>query len=365
MIRWSSEVLCVGLATIGVSWPAAAGAAPHANSDCSDVEFSVSLDESSPETYRIAGKLCRPRGRRAETLEILIHGASYNRGYWDFPFQSRRYSFVHHANAAGVATLAIDRLGSGESDRPPPELVTVHASAFTIHQIVSGVRSGTHQDARGERLEFERIVLVGHSFGSNISWTTAGIYGDVDGLILTGISHDEEPPGAPLTQLYAYPARFDPMFAAAGLPDGYLTTLPGRRGEMFYHLPGADPRVIAADEATKDTLPVGMLFDQFTTYGLTQQIRVPVLNVIGDFDTLSCQLPSCTLSGSVEDEQSHYPEEAEYTQIIVPRAGHSLNLHRNAPSWYGRAQAWVEERIARGPSEHCGADRGADHGGPD
>jgi len=378
MSGWKKRGLCVVVAVTSTSMPAlgsdedssgaTAGSGPAASSAeppadpasagrtpvCNEVSFSVTLDESSPQSYQVSGELCLPRGRSADTLEILVHGASYNRSYWDFPFQPARYSFVRHANAAGFATLALDRLGSGESDHPPAELVTVHASAQTLHQIVSSVRSGTHRDAGGRPLDFERIVLVGHSFGSNISWTEAGIYADVDGLILTGISHDPNPPGAALIQSDSYPAQFDPKFAGAGLPDGYLTTLPGTRAELFYHVPGADSRAIAVDEENKDVLPVGMLFDQFTTYGLTQQIHVPVLNVIGDFDTLSCQLPSCQASGSVEREGDNYPPDADYTQLIVPRAGHSLNLHRNAPFWYARAQAWVADHIPPGEHEQHG-----------
>jgi pimeloyl-ACP methyl ester carboxylesterase len=319
--------------------------APEEAGTCSTVRFDVVLDEALPDTFSIVGELCRPARGRARTLQILLHGASFNRQYWDFPFRSRRYSYVRHANAAGFATLAIDRLGTGDSDRPPPELVTVHASASTVHQVVSAVRGGEHRDDAGRRLGFDQIVLVGNSFGSNISWTEAAIYADVDGLILTGISHDQNPPGAPLTQLYAYPANLDPKFADLGLPDGYITTLPGRRAEMFFYLPGTAPAVLPVDEELKDTLPVGMLFDQFTTYELTQIIHVPVLNVVGDFDTLSCQLPSCTESGSIANEGSNYPADACYTQLIVPNSGHALNLHRNAPRWYRHAQRWVERVI--------------------
>jgi pimeloyl-ACP methyl ester carboxylesterase len=315
---------------------------------CARVTFQVSLDPSLPDVHSMVGDLCRPARGRARTLQILLHGASFNRGYWDFPLRPRRYSYVRHANAAGFGTLALDRLGTGESDRPPPELVTVHASASTIHQIVTAIRGGEHRDEVGRRLRFDRIVLVGNSFGSNISWTEAGIYGDVDGLILTGISHDQNPPAAPLTQLYAYPAQLDPLFVELALPSGYITTIPTTRAELFFHLPGASPAVIALDETLKDTLPVGMLFDQFTTYELTQNIHVPVLNVVGDFDTLSCQLPSCTESGSIANEGSHYPADACYTQVIVPNAGHALNLHRNAPSWYRRAQRWVERAVEGG-----------------
>jgi pimeloyl-ACP methyl ester carboxylesterase len=213
---------------------------------------------------------------------------------------------------------------------------------------VTAVRNGNIDDARGHRIQFHRVVLVGHSFGSNISWTEAGIYGDVDGLVLTAISHDQNPPAAPLTMTLSWPAELDPKFAGAGIPPGYLTTIPGARAELFYHLPGADPAIIPVDEQTKDTLPIGMLFDQFTTYGLTQNIHVPVLNVVGDFDTLACQLPSCTASGSIANEGSFYPTDACYTQLIVPDTGHATNLHRNAPSWFATAQQWIADNVRPG-----------------
>jgi pimeloyl-ACP methyl ester carboxylesterase len=255
------------------------------------------------------------------------------------------YSYVRHANAASFTTLALDRLGAGASDHPPGALVTVHASASTIHQIVTSLRTGAILGADGHPIQFDRIVLVGHSFGSNISWTEAGTYGDVDGVILTAISHLTNPPGAPLTVTDAYPAQFDPLFANAGFGPDYLTTIPGTRADLFYYTPNADPRVIAVDEANKDVVPLGMLFDQFTTYGLTQNIHVPVLNVDGNFDTLSCNLPSCTASSSLADEASNYPPDAHYKLVIVPDAGHSINLQRNAPFWFGVAHDWIEDNF--------------------
>ncbi len=349
-----TSVLLLGLSTTFITLPASASDEDGAR--CTELVFSVSLGDGLPGPFHLAGRLCRPERGPDRPLQILVHGSSYNRGYWDFPYQTAYYSYVRHANRAGFPTLALDRLGVGASDRPAPELLTVHAQAFTIHQIVAALRSGSMADAKGHPIRFHRIVLVGHSFGSNISWTEAGIYGDVDGLVLTGISHDPNPPGAALIPLDSYPAAFDPKFAALGLPLGYLTTLPGTVGQLFYYLPGADPAVIAVDEANKDVVPVGLFFDQFTTYGLTENIHVPVLNVVGNFDTLSCQLPSCTESGSIANESSYYPPDACYTQLIVPRAGHSINLHETAPIWYKQALSWVAERIRddeRGSARRC------------
>ncbi|HEY5961159.1 MAG TPA: alpha/beta hydrolase, partial [Polyangiaceae bacterium] len=203
------------------------------------------------------------------------------------------------------------------------------------------------------RVHFRKIILVGHSFGSNISWTEAGTYQDVDGVVLTAISHDQTPPAAPLTVTDSWPAEMDPKFASAGFPPGYLTNIPGKRGELFYHLPGADPQAIAIDEANKDVLPFGVLLDQFTTYDLTRNIHVPVLNVVGNYDTLACELPSCLEAGTLANEASFYSPDACYTLIVVPNTGHATNLHEYAPWWYRKAQAWVRN-VAGGRAHGCG-----------
>ncbi len=320
--------------------PASAG-----GTRCLDVELPVQLEPGEGDEYTLRGSLCVPR-RNHGLVQVLVHGASYNRNYWDYPFENRHYSYVRRAHGAGFATLALDRIGSGQSDRPDGTTVSVHASAFTVHQVVTALRDGWFEDSSGEALEFEQVVLVGHSFGSNIAWTEAALYGDVDGLVLTGISHDENPPGAILTQTLAYPAELDPLFADLDLPPGYITTLPGARGELFHHLPTTSPELLVADEMLKDTVPVGMLFDQFTTYGYTQSIDVPVLNVVGDYDILACQLPSCSLSGSIDGEGDNYPLAPQFEQWIIPNAAHALNLHENAPSWYARVQRWLRGEVA-------------------
>ena len=77
--------------------------------------------------------------------------------------------------------------------------------------------------------------------------------------------------------------------------------------------------------------------------------------MVGDFDTLSCQLPSCTESGSIANESSYYAPDACYTQLIVPRAGHAINLHKTAPVWYRKALSWVARQVGdddRGSSRH-------------
>jgi pimeloyl-ACP methyl ester carboxylesterase len=104
-------------------------------------------------TGRIAGTLSVPPGAR--TVQLLVHGYSYARYYWDFPYQPETYSYVRRATAAGYATLAVDRLGDGWSSRPKGRRLTWRTAARTISHVVTALRNGSLGTA------FDRVVLVG------------------------------------------------------------------------------------------------------------------------------------------------------------------------------------------------------------
>ena len=321
--------------------PARAEAAPQ----CDRITFTVALDGSSPANQDLVGWLCGHGHQQHRTLQVLLHGASYNHTYWDWPQDPAQYSYVRYATAAGFSTLNLDRVGAGISDHPLSDLLTTTASAFTIHQVIQAMRAGAHTDD-GRPVQFDRIILVGHSLGSLITWLEAETYGDVDGVIVSGISHDSPvAPGNPDVFAALYPATSDPLFASSGMDPGYLTTLPGSRAGIFYYLPNSDPSVIAFDEATKDVLPLATTSDFFNGLPLTPTIHVPVLGVVGNFDVLACTGASCSSSGSFADEASFYSPDACFTPVVIPNAGHDLNLHRNAPLWFTIAQTWAAQRV--------------------
>ena len=145
----------------------------------------VALSQDAPRTSVAAGQLCRPShpGRRASTVQLLIHGATYGKTYWDWPQQ--RYSYVRAALAAGYSTLAVDRLGVGETSRPASELVqSAEPNAFVLHQWIGALRAG-----RLRGVAFARVVSVGHSLGSALAVEESTTYHDVDALVLSGFLH--------------------------------------------------------------------------------------------------------------------------------------------------------------------------------
>jgi pimeloyl-ACP methyl ester carboxylesterase len=123
--------------------------------------------------------------RRA--VQVLVHGAVYSHVYWDFPYQPEKYSYVRRANAAGYATLNIDRIGIRNSSHPPAASVTLQSNAAVVHQAITALRAG----ALGTT--FEKVVTVGHSYGTLTTMLEAEVYDDIDAFMPTGILH-------PLTQ---------------------------------------------------------------------------------------------------------------------------------------------------------------------
>jgi alpha-beta hydrolase superfamily lysophospholipase len=313
---------------------------------CTSFPYAVALAPGEPADHEIAAELCVPSVSTRDTVLLTVHGITYSSLYWDFPYQPERYSFVLHANAAGYATLNFDRLGSRGSDRPLSLLVTPAAQAYVHHQLVEALRSGELGHA------WSRVVLVGHSLGSVLSIQQAATYHDVDGLVVTGFLHAYGTGFAALL-LSLYPAALDPRFAGSGLDLGYMTTQPGTRGSSFYHLANADPTVVALDEQTKEVGASGEIvpFPLVDTSLTSLQVDVPVLTVMGRYDTIFCGLAACgeLLSGTTLEPLSYAPA-AELEIVVVPSAGHDLNLQKNAPTTYAAIRAWLDERFPPLPS---------------
>jgi hypothetical protein len=138
----------------------------------------------------------------------------------------------------------------------------------------------------------------------------------------------------------------DPELKKRNLPPGYMTTKPGKRGDLFYHLSGADPKVIAFDEATKDTFTPGEVTDLYEAMYQSVRVRVPVLWSMGEFDTVFCGVMPCSSPGSnFTTEATTWPQSACYEQILVPGVGHDINLHRAAPSWFDQVGSWLDRLI--------------------
>jgi pimeloyl-ACP methyl ester carboxylesterase len=289
--------------------------------------------------WSVAGWLTVPEPAVRNELQILLHGGSYDHRYWDWPLDRETYSYVELCRRTGHATLAIDRVGSGVSSRPPGRLNSGHTQAGVLHQIVTAARDGGLAG-----IAFDRVVLVGHSFGSILAGAAAANHGDVDAVVFTGHlgidsgARDNDPRSA----ILFHDVADDPAVAhLCGLvDDGYLTLRPEVRIPMFYVAEHTDPRVLDLDEKIKGVMTLGEVSDMGTAADEWKLIEVPVLALVGENDALMFdhEIEADTYQ-AVDRVKRQAP--GHFSFDVVPRTGHNINLHRNARASYERILRWL------------------------
>lgn len=324
------------LAAVAVLPTASAHADGLPEPTCAAYTLPVAITDPGPADQTMWGQLCYRGSREPATVQLLVHGATYNHLYWDFPYADGYYSYVDAATAAGYATFDVDRIGDGNSSHPPSTDVTLTAGAVALHDAVTALRTG----AVGGH-PFRQVIMVGHSLGSIEAWIEDALYHDVNAMIITGALHALTPSAPTLVGNDFYSAVDDPKFAGSGLDPGYLTTRPGTRESLFYDPATADPAVIAVDEANKDTNTVAeldglmSLLAEPPTQQPSYQDTVPVLVVVGAEDNVFCagvSVYNCASPASVRSyESQYYPPQAHLKVAVIPGTGHDLALSTTAP----------------------------------
>ena len=140
---------------------------------CEAMQVAVSLPQVPDAT--LYGELCVKADKTPSAVQLLVHGATYNSYYSDWPYRPSVYSYVRQMTGAGYATFNIERLGYGRSTHPNSALVSLDNGAEALHQVVQKLRNGEI----GGR-PFSRVIWVGHSLGTLYAWHEATVAQDVD-----------------------------------------------------------------------------------------------------------------------------------------------------------------------------------------
>ncbi|WP_051163709.1 alpha/beta fold hydrolase [Nocardia brevicatena] len=337
-----AAVLTTALLVAFLAGSATAAAEYRKPGTCREVAVPVALAEDAPADQTVAATFCTPLrwADGAHQADILVAGATYTREYWDFSFDPETYSYVDDTLAAGRATFNFDRLGTGASSRPDSWRLTVSSDAFILHQLITWL----HREG------YAHVNAVGHSLGSVTLTNEAARWHDLDRVILTGIIHL---PGVGLNSINmfssTYPADLDPITTGRGTDAGYLTTLPGRRGSIFYDPATADPAVIDHDERTKDVVAIGETTESMTTLlsppqmNASRSITARVLVVMGAKDDIFCNfLVSCREAASIAaNEAPYYSGAVDFDALVVPDVAHNLALHPSAPQTFRAIDHWM------------------------
>lgn len=314
-----STIALIVPASLSAAAPAKAARAPSRGGVAEQrVTFPVRLSDGS--TYTLVGHYYARGGSHARPLQVLVHGATYDHGYWDAGvINGDDYSYARYMAARGYEVLAVDQLGAGESDKPAGYALDLHEAAGALHQVIASLRTRGNPTGR----PFPTIALVGHSNGSLTSIVEESVYHAADALVVTGWGHTYSP------------LLVDPAYVQSLLGAPYLQpwSIPEPlRAALFYYLPAADPAVVSFDALSlSSTMATGTFIDLLVHLSAPTQDGVggvtgPVLVQLGDHDAIA--------PAAYAPLEPGYWQSARVTVQPLADMGHDVNLHRNhAASW--------------------------------
>lgn len=280
-------------------------------------------------TYQMSSRLCEPTRDNAhsDTLQLLIHGASFNKNMWESQYEPETYNWVQRMNREGYYTLAVDLIGNGNSTFPDGLLeAQTQTYVETTHDLIGQIRNG----AIGGK-KWKKIVLVGFSIGAIVANSVAQQYPeDLDGIVFHGISWDPS---------WIYPAFLSGLQAPAqqidpekwGHIQPYYQTQSSREGRKVACFAGAyDEEILEYDWNTRDfdSLGAAMTF----VYHLVDapQYKGPVFLGIGDRDSTFCGGEFCGSQPYALYDK--FPQAMDHVIKVYPETGHLILFHHSAPA---------------------------------
>jgi pimeloyl-ACP methyl ester carboxylesterase len=312
--------------------------------NCTEVVIPVKLSADGWFSFDVVGDLCRPQAPAGRVLQVLVSGSGYGSVYWDFPYEADTYSYVRAALRAGYSTFSFDRIGVGRSDHPLGALLNVDRQGEVLEQVIAYLVADQSPAA---------VVTVGHSFGSVTAIAHALAYPDsIAGMILTGFAHNTNPGFVMAMREGIDFAAFKGPFVGRLVDPTYVISKPDSRGDTFYTLKNADPRVIETDELNRQPTSIGEVISNAKYFGpQSRELRVPVLQLVGENDFVVCggDLDCTDHAALIEHEAGYFGPAACLETVVIDDTDHNPNLHRNAPENFAMMLDWIARRVGDGP----------------
>ncbi|KAK3068261.1 hypothetical protein LTR53_014320 [Teratosphaeriaceae sp. CCFEE 6253] len=310
------------------------------------------------QTFSIATQLCVPaHGAKKDHLQILTHGHFANHKYWDVRVQPEEYSQVESLLAAGYSVLNYDRLTVGDSERPDAYAVAqTQVEVEILRHLVLMARDGRllHlAPAPAPTTQFNKIIVVGHSYGSKLTLALLAQYSAlVDAAIINGqlppVTGDAEPVGASLIFGPRFAAEADPI-RWRGYGSGYIAMADLHTLQMTFfarrdagYPSGFDDALLAY---AWDEVSTPLAAGEWLSRGLVRSLPGPafggpVLFFNGERDVAAC-LADCRGLFNATAAAGVFPDAEAVDWYLQPGAGHGLPFHRNASAGYQVMSEWL------------------------
>lgn len=235
---------------------------------------------SIQKTYQIEASYCEPDSGPSSTVQLLTHGIGFDRTYWDISINDYNYSYVAQAtDDYGYSTFSWDRLGIAESQHGDAvNEIQAPLEIAALYTLTTQLRAGS---IPGIHCKFDKVVHVGHSFGSIESYSLAVLHPEVtDGLVLTGFSQASGfVPYFGLGGNFVL-ANLVPGFTA--YPNGYLAAGDVSGVQTNFFAPGAfDPALLNVGYQSGQPVTVGELLTLSAQSSAVNPLTGPVLIITG------------------------------------------------------------------------------------
>jgi pimeloyl-ACP methyl ester carboxylesterase len=261
--------------------------------------------------YVIRGRLVAPAAA-AGAVTLYLHGVDAV-GYMHLT-GAPDVDLATQLARRGHASVLVDRLGYGASDRPPGDGSCLGGQADTTHQVIERLRTGEYRAQGLAPRAFERTALAGHSGGGPVAEATAYSYPGLAALIVMAWADQN-----------FQPALFEGVLTGEGAK---CASDPSAYGYVFnleawrkYPEAGLRPEVLALAEAGRSPNPCGDMVTLLPAPVLNTvnlgSITVPVLLVHGAQDALF---------GDGAGQRDHFSSSDDVTAVVYDEGGHSYFL---------------------------------------
>ncbi|KAK7221231.1 hypothetical protein V2G26_009234 [Clonostachys chloroleuca] len=300
--------------------------------------------------YTLAATYCVPDTGPGDVLQIMTHGVGFDRSYWDPPINDYKYSYVARAvDDHGYSTLTWDRLGVGKSS---------HGETINEIQIfleIAALAELTRKFVNCTLCEhsYKRVVHLGHSFGSAMTYGLVNQYPDIsNGIVLTGFSQIPAYMG-----LFALGGNFVPVSSVPSLASQYAVgyVAAGSKSAVhtnFFGPDDFDPAVLDWLYEHGQANTPGEILTVGATGGVANIFHGPSLVITGERDVPFCG-GNCYATSAIQNKapnliaasEEFFPNASPFNATVIPKAGHGLNLGYSADLAFDTILEFLEAHV--------------------
>ncbi|KAI9707885.1 MAG: hypothetical protein M1820_004491 [Bogoriella megaspora] len=317
--RWSDNFGLTDFVSVISTRPSANFSAP----------ISVSVDLEG--NYTISATFCSPKARNStsSTVLLLTHGGGYDGRYWNSGFEPETYNFVQFAISQGYSVFNYDRLGIGNSSKLSGFVSQASMHVEVLNELAMRIKAGQYTDNIGVPT---KLVLVGHSMGS--AYTNSLLVNApeiADAAVLTGLAFTQDV--GTVAESFSLRVAAQQDKAWNELDEGFTTwDSIYNNVNAFFKAPTYDIEAVKYAESVKAPFAILDILTFLAIPFNATQFKGPTLVISGEYDFLLCggYCPGV----NEEPSASNFNGSSAFKADIVPKAGHGLNFHTNAPETY-------------------------------